>query len=100
MNFEPPSTRGRWLRSMRLAIIGSFLMMGWLAGDVSPAGAANEVVTDCSNETQLRTKLTAMQSSGGGTLTFACGTATIVLTAGQLQISPSTRPSTAPAQSP
>ena len=84
MNFEPPSMRGRWLRSMRLAIVGSFLMMGWLAGDVAPAGAANEVVTDCSNETQLRTRLTAMQSSGGGTLTFACGTATIVLTAGQL----------------
>jgi hypothetical protein len=84
MHLEPPNMQEKWTRSMRLAIIGSFLVLGWLAGGGSPVQAANEIVTDCSNETQLRTKLTAMQSSGGGTLTFACGSATIVLTAGQL----------------
>ena len=43
------------------------------------AGGANQVVNNCSNDTELRADLTAMQSSGGGTLTFNCGPATIVL---------------------
>lgn len=42
--------------------------------------AANQVVTDCSSDADLRAKLTTMQSGGGGTLTFNCGTATIHLT--------------------
>lgn len=42
--------------------------------------AANQVVTNCSNDTELRADLTEMQSSNGGTLTFNCGTATITLT--------------------
>ena len=41
------------------------------------ASAANQVVNSCGNDTELRADLTAMQSSGGGTLTFNCGTATI-----------------------
>ncbi len=41
------------------------------------ASAANQVVNNCSNDTELRADLTTMQSSGGGTLTFNCGTATI-----------------------
>jgi hypothetical protein len=35
------------------------------------------VVNNCSNDTELRADLTTMQSSGDGTLTFNCGTATI-----------------------
>src|SRR5438105_993117 len=42
--------------------------------------AADQTVTNCSNDSDLRNKLTAMQGGGGGgTLTFACGTATILL---------------------
>ena len=84
MHLEPPGMQEKWSWPMRLAIITSCLVMGWLAGGAAPVWAANEIVTDCSNETQLRTKLTAMQSSSGGTLTFACGVATIVLTTGRL----------------
>jgi predicted outer membrane repeat protein len=41
--------------------------------------ATDQQVTNCSNDIELRADLTAMQNSGGGTLTFNCGTATIVL---------------------
>src|SRR5437870_2792767 len=40
------------------------------------AFAANQVVSDCGDTggaNQLRAKLTAAQSSGGGTITFTCG---------------------------
>ena len=49
--------------------------------------AADQVVTangDSGGANQLRAKLAALQSSGGGTLTFNIGTATIVLTQGPL----------------
>jgi hypothetical protein len=49
-----------------------------------PIRAADEVVSDCGDNggpNQLRAKLAAMQSSGGGTLSFACGPATIVINA-------------------
>lgn len=49
--------------------------------------AANQVVTDFGDNggaNQLRAKLAALQSSGGGALTFGPGTATIVLTSGVL----------------
>jgi predicted outer membrane repeat protein len=50
--------------------------------------AADEVVEvdDCSSDTQLRSKLGAMQQGTGGTLTFACGDMPppIVLTGGRL----------------
>ncbi len=84
MHLEPPRMQEKWSWPMRLALITSCLVIGWLAGGAAPVSAANEIVTDCSNETQLRTKLTAMQNSSGGTLTFSCGTATIVLTTGPL----------------
>lgn len=48
------------------------------------AYAADQVVSDCGDNggaNQLRAKLTAAQSSGGGTITFTCGPATIVLNA-------------------
>jgi predicted outer membrane repeat protein len=44
--------------------------------------AANQVVNNCSNDDELRNDLAAMQSSGGGLLTFNCGTAKITLDAG------------------
>src|SRR5437588_4395704 len=53
-----------------------------LSALVASAQAANQVVTDPGDNggaNQLRAKLTAAQSSGGGTITFTTGTATIVL---------------------
>lgn len=41
--------------------------------------AADQVVTNCANDNDLRTKLAAMQSSGGGTLTFDCGTPSSII---------------------
>jgi hypothetical protein len=46
--------------------------------------AASAVVTNCSNDSELRADLTGLQGSGGGSLTFACGTATIALSGGTL----------------
>ena len=49
--------------------------------------AVDQVVTDSGDDgglNQLRAKLAALRSSGGGTLTFSIGTATIVLTGGVL----------------
>lgn len=62
-----------------------------------PARAANEVVSDCGDTggpNQLRAKLTAMQSSSGGTLTFSCGPATIVLNAAAGTLPPITTDTT------
>jgi hypothetical protein len=47
------------------------------------AFAANQVVSDCGDTggaNQLRAKINASQSSGGGAITFTCGLSTIVLT--------------------
>ncbi len=41
--------------------------------------AADQVVNNCSNDSELRTDLTTMQNGGGGMLTFNCGTVTITL---------------------
>jgi hypothetical protein len=60
-----------------------------LAPSVAPVRAADQVVSDCGDNggtNQLRAKLTAAQSSGGGTITFACGPATITLTGGILPL--------------
>src|SRR3712207_5767368 len=46
-------------------------VVSWL--HAHPARAADAVVTDCTSDVDLRQKLAAMQSSGGGTLTFSCG---------------------------
>src|SRR5947209_10516563 len=53
-----------------------------LSALVASAQAANQVVTDSGDNggpNQLRAKLTAAQSSGGGTISFTTGAATIVL---------------------
>jgi hypothetical protein len=65
---------------IRLSVFRSLLALTLCVGPQA-AAAANQVVTNCSNDAELRGDLTAMESSGGGTLTFSCGTATIVLTA-------------------
>jgi hypothetical protein len=65
----------RWIPSLLLSFCGA-------------AGAADQVVSNCSNDAELRSKLAVMQSSGGGTLTFACGAgpAIIVLGGGTLPV--------------
>jgi hypothetical protein len=58
-----------------------------LFATVSNAHAADQVVSDCGDNggaNQLRQKITDAQNSGGGTITFKCGTATIVLQNGAL----------------
>src|SRR5438105_3280404 len=69
-----------------LPVVGLLLLL-ILFALTSPACASDQVVTDFGDNggtNQLRAKLTALQNSGGGTLTFAGGTATIVLVNGVL----------------
>src|SRR5436305_2632486 len=54
---------------------------------VFEARANNQVVSDCADNggpNQLRAKLVAAESSGGGTISFTCGPATVVLQNGVL----------------
>src|SRR6478672_11008731 len=54
---------------------------------VASAQATDQVVTDSGDNGgpgQLRAKLNALQSSGGGTLTFGTGFSTVVLSQGVL----------------
>src|SRR5262245_9424436 len=44
-----------------------------------PAQAADQVVNNCSNDSELLDDLAAMQGGSGGVLTFNCGTAVISL---------------------
>ena len=54
----------------------------WLLSSAQPAYAADAVVSGACTETQFDAALTTVQTTGGGTLTFACGGAkTITLTA-------------------
>src|SRR5437773_9247699 len=72
----------RWLVCVLLFLIA----LAWLIS-VRVAGASDQVVTDSGDNggpNQLRAKLAALQSTGGGTLTFQIGTATIVLQLGVL----------------
>ena len=72
----------RWLVCVLLFLIA----LAWLIS-VRVAGASDQVVTDSGDSggpNQLRAKLAALQSGGGGTLTFSIGTATIVLQNGAL----------------
>lgn len=61
--------------------VGRVLVVLLLAGAATPAPAANGVVGpgNC-NEAGLDAVLAAVDGSGGGTITFACGTATIAFT--------------------
>jgi len=58
-----------------------------LALSLTATRASNQVVTDAGDSggpNQLRAKIAAAQSSGGGAITFTTGTATIVLMNGAL----------------
>lgn len=69
---------GGWLATVRVLIV---LMLA----SAAIGQAADEVVGDCSTDSELRAKLTSMQSGEGGTLTFACGASSeIELTGGVL----------------
>lgn len=64
-----------------LVLLGALLVA--ILSPVSRARAADQVVSDCGDSggaNQLRAKITAAQSSGGGTITFTCGPAIIVAT--------------------
>lgn len=67
------------LRTLMLVALG---VLVFLAAPRQIALAANQVVNNCANDDELRADLTAMQGSGGGSLTFKCGAATIVLDSG------------------
>src|SRR5215203_4548733 len=78
-----PETKG--LRSKR--VIALHLAFALLVLAAPRASATNQVVTDTGDNggpNQLRAKLAALQNTGGGTLTFNMGAATIVLLQGQL----------------
>jgi hypothetical protein len=62
-----------------------------LAAMAGTARASDQVVANCSNDFELRADLTAMQQTGGGTLTFSCGPSTIVLSSVLPSISQNTR---------
>jgi hypothetical protein len=65
-------------------MIRHLVSMWALLALIASAQAANQVVTDTGDNggpNQLRAKIVAAQGSGGGTITFNVGTATIVLTA-------------------
>ena len=66
---------------IRGKVIASLVAFCAFAFLITPrmVNAADQVVSNCSNDTELRNDLTAMQSSGGGTLTFNCGSASITL---------------------
>ena len=55
-----------------------------LASTAGVAAASDQIVNNCSNDTELRSDWNALQATGGGTLTFNCGLAAIVLTGGAL----------------
>ena len=62
----------------------TFLSLLLVSLFASGAFADDQVVNDCSNDLELNSDLAAMQNSGGGALTFACGPATILLESGVL----------------
>lgn len=66
-------------RSLCARLVGA-LASAYLLSLVTPDGAAaaDQVVSDCSTDADLRAKLTAMQGEEG-TLTFDCGAAPVTL---------------------
>lgn len=61
-------------RSHIVALIAPIILVLIALSTAAPTYAAG-IVTNCSNDTDFSNKL-----AGGGTITFNCGTATIVLT--------------------
>jgi hypothetical protein len=73
----------RWLVSISLVLIGIFAITLFLS---QPAAAGGGVVTNCSNDAELTTKL-----AGGGNITFNCGgPKTIVFTTQKIITQPTT----------
>ena len=75
-----------FLQSVRCAIRVPMVLAMVLLPCVAPSVVADEVVTDCSNDTEFRNDWNAIQSNpdAGDVLTFNCGTTAIVLTGGYL----------------
>jgi hypothetical protein len=72
--------------SIRLALVLAITLGVLSLGGARQVFAANQVVSDCGDSggpNQLRAKIIAAQSGGGGTITFSCGP-TVILTAGDL----------------
>src|SRR5205085_7768248 len=88
-----PAAASRAMREAACRVLAgaaTVLIMGLLSA-APAAEAADQVVTNCSNDAELRDDLTAMQQSGGGTLTFSCGTSTITLSSTLPEITESTK---------
>lgn len=66
--------------SLRRVVVLLVLTAIAVAVPSAQVAAVNEVVTNCSNDTELRNDLTVMQGFSGGTLSFSCATATIPVT--------------------
>src|SRR5437660_1840185 len=82
---ECATKRFEMKRTLVVALL-FLIALAWLTS-VPVARASDQVVTDAGDTggaNQLRAKLAAAQSSGGGTITFTTGVATIVLVGGVL----------------
>lgn len=73
------------MRNFRITCL-LVVVLGTVALMLAPGAAlaANQVVNNCNDDTELRSDLAAMQSGGGGILSFNCGVKTIVLAGGVL----------------
>ena len=83
---QPDKIRNPIIERLRIMIRNLVLTLV-LVALIASANAANQVVSDAGDNggpNQLRAKLAAAQGSGGGTITFNVGAATIVLTCGIL----------------
>lgn len=63
---------------LAVAALAAFTALA-VSAPVRAAGPVTLTVGNCTNDSDLRNKLTTLQSGEGGTLTFNCGTATIKL---------------------
>ena len=56
-------------------LLAAVLVLGTMLSVAAPARAADAVVAGLCGEAEFNAALTAVQASGGGTITFSCGTA-------------------------
>lgn len=65
---------------MSRGIVACFVVPVLIVMIVAPAAtASDQVVTNCGSDAELQSDMAALDSTGGGTLSFACGATTIVL---------------------
>ena len=74
----------RWMSALVMAVTvaapaASPVAAASVANGRRPTPHATFTITNCTNDTQLRNAVTALQSGTGGGITFQCGTATIPL---------------------